>query len=61
MVIKNKFGLILLYWWDYVEYYDVLHRYLTMNRGYELIGYIIVWMTKKLPKCWHEVCDGLDG
>ena len=42
-----------------IECYDVIHRYLMVNRGYELIVCTIFWVIKNFPKCWHEVCDDL--
>ena len=42
---KKKVGLI-LYWWNYIECYDVLHRHLIVNRGYELIVYKLMAVTK---------------
>ena len=35
--------------------YDVIHIYLMVDRGYELIVYTIFWVIKDFPKCWHEV------
>ena len=37
----------------------MLHGHLIVNRGYELIVYIIVWLTKNFPKCWHDIYNGL--
>ena len=39
----------------------MLHGHLMVNRGYELIVYRIVWVTKNFPKCWHDIYNGLNG
>ena len=59
--MRNLRELKLLCWWDYTDYYELLHRHVMVNRGYVLIVYRINEVTKYFPKLSHKVDDGSNG